>query len=1102
MKLLPLTLISSTTLLAVYWVATPLSHAPLPAPHYSTAVFNQQTAEPTISPLIDITLQAGIQRQHIQRSEQLSGLHESLGAGACAFDYDNDGWVDLLLLNGSGTTHFYGKPQWWQSDTNSISLYRNTQDGRFELVTQSSGLQSSSWSMGCAYGDIDNDGDQDAFLSHYGENHLWRNNGDGTFTNITTAANITGNSWSTSVNMVDVNRDGLLDIYVNNFIDFTTNSLTFEAASGYEASVPENFDASLYNAQANQLFINQGVNPETNDGNVSFIEQAKAFGVDNPQGRSLSALWVDMNNDQLMDVVIANANGSSNKVLLNQKGKRFTDITTTSRLGFVDKTSAISVSNINNDDQRELFFSTDHRLFPKLYAPAATKEHSTNTTYRDIANNYYLPNTTHIGQSHWGNVMQDVNVDGWLDIVIANGMSSPNKNAALIPRGQKNTLLINQKGKGFINKSERLAPNTESSAASRCVLSADFMNKGAPDFYFSNNNGLGQLLSNTTSQHRWLGIDIASTYTTPYGSKVSLTATGKWGTKTLHHYYGEQQGFLCHGDQRIVFGLGRFPEGSKLTIDIRWPDGKKYSLPITNNNFYYQIRRNSNGITSERLQAKQLIKTSQLSIQQAGNRLQIIHWLIAQKKVDLAHEELQLLIQNNREAIRLGAFIASQTLPLYYRDDFIQTAINDTAIPIKLQAIEAIKNVENESLNRWLLKQLEHQHTNIVCAAANTYGHFFDEEEAFLVYQYTALSPLIRLTSSNDNTKQQCAIEALGKSEHYRAVQPLIDQLNDDNPSVRLAAISALGLLKEKVAIEFLLARFNDNNEDNSVRGEALIAIKQIDPGFLLTSLLTPILTPISTPALEKSLADDTEPTVLGALYYAYHLSDNAIIIRNDLVPFTHLFNTQNIAKLTYPTEKEQAKTSIKINCEKSNLQPNYQHKSLSTCLSDTVFYKTQPELITIALEKNNEERVNALLAITSRKERWARELTLSALNDSSLSLAQKQQLLAHLPDKPPVGLQKSLMALLTTHADNDFGAYLTRYLLPRLSQPMMINGETLEKHTVDRLEKALSVNNEDRAMILADALFKIDPEKAILLLITPIDTITIQKEKKGEANE
>ena len=79
---------------------------------------------------------------------------------------------------------------------------------------------------------------------------------------------------------------------------------------------------------------------------------------------------------------------------------------------------------------------------------------------------------------------------------------------------------------------------------------------------------------------------------------------------------------------------------------FNWPDGKKYSLPITNNNFYYQIRRNSNGITSERLQAKQLIKTSQLSIQQAGNRLQIIHWLIAQKKVDLAHEELQLLIQS------------------------------------------------------------------------------------------------------------------------------------------------------------------------------------------------------------------------------------------------------------------------------------------------------------------------------------------------------------------------------------------------------------------------------------------------------------------------
>ena len=131
----------------------------VPAAVYDSTALSQQDKVFTPLKLTDVTLQAGIQRGHIQRNDHITGLHESLGAGACAFDYNNDGWVDLLVLNGSGTTHFHGRPQWWQTHANSVTLYKNNGDETFSDVTNRSGLISHGWTMGCAYGDIDNDGD-------------------------------------------------------------------------------------------------------------------------------------------------------------------------------------------------------------------------------------------------------------------------------------------------------------------------------------------------------------------------------------------------------------------------------------------------------------------------------------------------------------------------------------------------------------------------------------------------------------------------------------------------------------------------------------------------------------------------------------------------------------------------------------------------------------------------------------------------------------------------------------------------------------------------------------------------------------------------------
>ena len=250
---------------------------------------------------------------------------------------------------------FFGKPKWWQQNKNSLSLYINNKDGSFSDHTTLSLLETQTWTMGCATGDVDNDGDKDIVITAIGENQLWKNQGDGKFSQVDNSSGFAGNFWSTSASLIDINRDGLLDIYINNYIDFTTNSLTFEAASGFENTLAENFNAALFNGQANQLFINNG--------QWQFEEKANEFGIANPQGRSLFSRWLDVNNDQYPDLIIANGKSASNKVFLNQQGQGFKDISVDSRLSFVNHVSAVGAFDVNRDGADELFFATDHTLF-------------------------------------------------------------------------------------------------------------------------------------------------------------------------------------------------------------------------------------------------------------------------------------------------------------------------------------------------------------------------------------------------------------------------------------------------------------------------------------------------------------------------------------------------------------------------------------------------------------------------------------------------------------------------------------------------------------------------------------------------------------------
>ncbi len=504
---------------------------------------------------------SGINWTHVSGRSPMAHLPETVGAGCAFVDYDNDGWMDIYLVN-SGPCDFYTPPQPLRN-----ALYRNNRDGTFTDVTAKAGVGRNAYGMGVAVGDYDGDGFPDLYVTQYPHSILYHNNGDGTFTDVTAKAGVAAPGWATSAVWFDYDNDGRLDLFVCRFVDYSKDKLKFcgDKLTGERSyCIP-----TIYDPMPCWLFHNNGDGTFTDVSGESGIAQslAKAWGV----------VAADINNDGLMDLYVTN-DTVPNFLFANRGKGKFEEIGILAGVGvnaFGKPRSGMGVdaADYDQDGWIDLFeANVDHEMY-SLY------HNDKNEAFSDVA----LP--TGIGEatrmlSGWGLKFFDYDNDGNLDLLLCNGHPD-DKVDKKIPgvSYREPVLLFENDGKTFKNVSAKSGSIFSRPLAGRGLALGDFDNDGSVDVLITQNNSAPILLRNNAGkQNHWLGLKLV-------GRKANIDAIGakityRAGELERHQFKVGGGSYLSSHDPRMVLGLG---QQTKLDwLEVKWPQPSGKTERFTN----------------------------------------------------------------------------------------------------------------------------------------------------------------------------------------------------------------------------------------------------------------------------------------------------------------------------------------------------------------------------------------------------------------------------------------------------------------------------------------------------------------------------------------
>jgi hypothetical protein len=493
---------------------------------------------------------SGIHWVHENAMSPEKYLPETLGPGCAFLDYDNDGWMDIYLVN-SGPSEFFHPKHPMRN-----ALYKNNRDGTFTDVTEQAGVPGGTFGMGVAVGDFNNDGFPDIFVTACGRSLLYRNNGDGTFTDVTVKSGLEINGWTTSAVWCDFDNDGRLDLFVCSFVRYLPEdrqSCGANAAGQKYYCVPRAFHAT-----ASYLFHNNG------DG--TFTEVGKGTAIGKNFGKALGAVATDINNDGRMDLFVAN-DTVQNFLFVNRGANRWEEISIPAEVGFSENGQArsgmgVDAADLSNRGWQDLFVANIDQEKFALY------RNLTNETFEDVAASQSIAQATRL-LSGWGLHFFDYDNDGELDLILANG----HPDDMVAQRSQAVTyreplLLFQQKNGKFRNVSADAGPAFAKDFSARGLAVGDFDNDGRVDVLIGVNGGAPVLLQNQAGiGNHWLGIKLQGVTCNrdAIGARLVWSAGGK-KRSCIKNGGGS---YLSSHDPRQVLGLG---SASKVDwLEVHWP---------------------------------------------------------------------------------------------------------------------------------------------------------------------------------------------------------------------------------------------------------------------------------------------------------------------------------------------------------------------------------------------------------------------------------------------------------------------------------------------------------------------------------------------------
>lgn len=514
---------------------------------------------------IDVAREAGLHAKTIFGGEHKNKyLLETTGCGVAFYDYDNDGWLDIFLVNGS---RLEGFPKGQEPLSR---LFKNNRDGTFTDVTVRAGVGRSGWGQGVCIGDYDNDGYEDLFVTYYGENVLFHNNGDGTFTDVTTKAGVGKNPtrWGTGCAFLDYDRDGKLDLFVANYIDLDLKT----------APVPES-GPCLYKGikvACGPPGLLPGRNTlYRNNGDGTFTDVTEKAGI---KGASygLGVLTLDFDNDGWPDIYVANDSMASS-LYRNRRDGTFEEIgieagAAYSPDGKPQAGMGVAAGDYDGDGRLDILktnFSGDtHSLYRNV---GGAFEDAT------FASGLGL-NTKYLG---WGTGFFDFDNDGWVDALVCNGHVYPEVEQLTTEAGYaQRKLLYRNLGNGhFEDVSLKAGPGINQPAAVRGCAFGDFDNDGDVDFVTNCVNDSPQLIrSDSKLKHHWIKVRTIGVRSNRSGIGARIKCVTK-RANGLHAQIDEVRSggsYFSQNDLRVHFGLGTATKVELL--EIRWPSGQVDTL--------------------------------------------------------------------------------------------------------------------------------------------------------------------------------------------------------------------------------------------------------------------------------------------------------------------------------------------------------------------------------------------------------------------------------------------------------------------------------------------------------------------------------------------